>query len=442
MQQKKIVENIMAYALKKGADQCEVLWTRSVSATTQMRQGEISDDNGASRWGYSVRVIKDRVPGFSYGTLIDRDMLRRSVDDALLSCAFAEEDKDYCFTPPGAAYPMVRGRQPEKINFGQKKEILDLLEEGAKSEKQIAKVERVSLSEHSAATCILNSLGLDLCRENAFVSAAAMVVAKDGADEQTGGFFKAANSYFDLDYRHIGAHAAADGCGKLGAAPIATGELPVIFHPEAVLDLISLALPSFMGDRVLKGMSVLKEKLNQAIDSPKVSLLDDALMKEGVLKLPFDDEGVPCRENRLIDGGRLKMFLYNNKYGARAKTASTGNGFSASHKSLPAVGTASYYVERGDTSFSRLIQGLERGLWVKDLMGLHMADTVTGDFSLGAGGKLIEKGELAAGVRGIMIVGNIFELLKDVEAVGTDFTVYGDVGAPSLKIKSLKISGK
>jgi PmbA protein len=442
MQQKKTVEDIMAYALKKGADQCEVLWTRSVSATTQMRQGEISDDNGAFRQGYSVRVIKDQVPGFSYGTLIDRDMLRRSVDDALLSCAFAEEDKDYCFTRPKAAYPMIRSKQPEKINFKQKKEILDLLAEGAKSEKQIDKVERVAVSEHTTATCILNSLGLDLCRENAFVSASAMVVAKDGVDEQTGGFFKAANSYFDLDYRNIGAHAAADGYAKLGAAPIATGELPVIFHPEAVLDLISLILPSFMGDHVLKGMSVLKGKLNQVIASPKLSLIDDALMKESVLKLPFDDEGVPCRENRLIGGGRLQRFLYNNKYGARAKKESTGNGFSASHKSLPSVGTASYYLEKGDTPFPRMIRGTERGLWVKDLMGLHMADTVTGDFSLGAGGKLIEKGEVTTGVRGIMIVGNIFDLLKDVEAVGTDFTVYGNIGAPSLKIKSLKISGK
>lgn len=442
MNEKKIIENIMAYALKNGAHQCEILWTRSASATTQMRQGEICDDNGASRCGYSVRVIKNNVPGFSYGTLVNRDMLRRSVDDALLSCRFAEEDKDYHFTPPGASYPMVRIKRPERVSFAQKKEILDLLEEGARSQKQIDKVERVALSEHSAETFILNSLGLDLCRENYFVSASAMVVAKEGTDEQTGGFFKAGNSYFDLDYRRIGAYAAADGCDKLGADSIATGDLPVIFHPEAVLDLISLVLPSFMGDHVLKGMSVLKGKLGQAIASPKLSLIDDALMKGSVLKLPFDDEGVPCRENRLIDNGDLHMFLYNNQYASRANTKSTGNGFSASHKSLPSVGMASYYVQAGETPFNRMIETTERGLWVKDLMGLHMADSVTGDFSLGAGGKLIEKGEITTGVRGVMIAGNIFDLIKDVEDVGTDFTVYGDVGAPSLKIKSLKISGK
>jgi PmbA protein len=99
-------------------------------------------------------------------------------------------------------------------------------------------------------------------------------------------------------------------------------------------------------------------------------------------------------------------------------------------------------VKKGDTPFHKMMAETDRGLWVKDLMGLHMADTVTGDFSLGASGKLIEKGEATSGVRGIMIAGNIFDLLKDVETIGNDFTVYGDVGAPSLKIKSLKISGK
>lgn len=442
MTEKKTVENIMAYALKKGADQCEVLWTKSASSTTQMRQGEISDDNGASRCGYSVRVIKNGVPGFSYGTIVDRDMLQRSVDDALLSCAFAEEDRDYCFTPPGASYPLVRNKQPEKVSFAQKKEYLDLLEEGASGKKQIKEVERVSLSEHSGATCILNSLGLDLCRENYFVSASAMVVAKEGEDEQTGGFFKAANSYSDIHYRDIGAEAAKDGCEKLGAAPIETCELPVILHPEAVLDLVSLLLPSFMGDHVVKGMSVLKGKLGQTIASTKLSLIDNALMKDSVLKLPFDDEGVPCRENRLIDHGKINMFLYNNKYAARANTKSTGNGFSGSHKNLPGVGMASYYVEKGNTPLTKMFAATARGFLVKDLMGLHMADTVTGDFSLGAGGKLIENGETTSGVRGVMIAGNIFDLLKDLEDVGDDFTVYGDVGAPSLKIKSLKISGK
>lgn len=442
MNEKIIVENIMAYALQKGADQCEVLWTQSFSATTQMREGEISDDNGASNRGYAVRLLKNNVLGFSYGTLIDTEMLKRSVDDALLSCAFAEKDEDYFFTAPGGKYPMIRNKRPENVSFVQKKEFLQLMEAAAGEGQKVKKVERVAIGEHRNTTRLLNSLGLDLYRESYFVSGSAMVVTEDAGDEQTGGFFQAANSYFDLDYRKIGAKAAADGFDKLGATPLDSTELPVVFHPEAVLELVSLLMPSFMGDHVEKGMSILKGKLGQVIASSKLSIIDDALMKDSVLQFPFDDEGQPCRENRLIGNGKAEMFLYNNKYGKRAHTFSTGNGFCGSHKSMPSVGITSYFVENGDTPLSTLLASMDRGLWIKELMGLHMADSVTGDFSLGAGGKLIENGEVVKGVRGIMIAGNIFDLLKDVEDVGNDFTVYGDVGAPSLKIKSLKISGK
>ena len=89
-----------------------------------------------------------------------------------------------------------------------------------------------------------------------------------------------------------------------------------------------------------------------------------------------------------------------------------------------------------------ILRKQEKALWVKDLMGLHMADAVSGDFSLGAVGKLIEHGEVTQGVRGIMVAGNLFDLLRDIETIGSDFTVFGDVGSPSFLIKSLKISGK
>ena len=442
MNEKTTVENILAYALKNGADHCEIFWSKGDTATTQMRDGEISDDNGASRCGYSVRLIKDGVPGFSFGTLIEPELLKRSVDDALLSCAFGEQDADYHFTAPGQSYPVVRNKRPENLSFQQKREFLELLAEGAAESGKVKRVERVGIGEHRNVTFLMNSLGLDLYRESYFVSGSAMVVAADAESEHTGGYFKVANSYFDLNYRKIGREAAVDGLDKLGAVAIDTAELPVVLRPEAVLELLSLLTPSFLGNHVEKGMSVLKDKLGQTIAGPGISLYDDALMSQGVLQVPFDDEGQPCRRNCLIGKGEARMFLYNNKYGARAGRASTGNGFNGSHKSLPSVGIASYYLENGDTPLPDLLGSMEHGLWLKELMGLHMADTVSGNFSLGGVGKLIEGGEVSHGVRGVMVAGNIFDLLKDVETVGDDFTVFGDVGAPSLKIKSLKISGK
>ena len=109
---------------------------------------------------------------------------------------------------------------------------------------------------------------------------------------------------------------------------------------------------------------------------------------------------------------------------------------------MPGVGTTNVSLAKGNTDPEKMISGLTRGVMIKDLMGLHMADPVSGDFSLGAVGKLIENGEITTGVRGVMVAGNLFTMLKDIAAIGSDYKlIYGN-GAPSFLVKSLKISGK
>lgn len=435
-------ENAMAYAIQHGADQCEIYWTRRASSSTQMRDGEISDDTSSDRSGYSVRLIKDGVPGFSYGVTLDENSLKRSVDDALLSCGFLEKNEHYYFTAPGKTYPKVENSTADFCGFAEKKEYLELMANAATCDDRIKKVERTAVGETMGSVHLMNSLGLDLYRESSYVSASATVVAADGEDEHLGGEFKAASSFGEIDWQKLGEKAALDGLDKLGAAPIDTEELPVLFRPDAVIDLLGILLPSFLGDHVEKGMSRLNGRLGEQIAAEGFYLYDDALMTQSVLRIPFDDEGQPCRKNCLIDNGRSNMFLYNNEYASRAGAESTGNGFGGSHKGLPGVGLSSFYLAPGEQSLENTMSKMEKGLWVKDLMGLHMADAVSGDFSLGAVGKLIEKGEATKGVRGVMVAGNLFDLLRDVETICDDFTVFGDVGAPSFLIKSLKISGK
>ena len=442
MKEKQIAENAMAYALKHGADQCEIYWLRRASSSTLMRDGVIADDTSSDLWGYSVRLIRNGVTGFSYGSRPEAESLRRSVDDALLSCDFLEKDPHYHFTAPGKKYPKVTSAPKEEIGFGRKKEILEQITHAAKTDERIRRVERASLGESFGSVHLMNSLGLDLYRESSYVTASAAVVAAAGEEEQIGSEFKAANRWDDLDFSRIGQKAAEDGLDKLGADVLETEELPVLFRPDAVIDLLGILIPSFMGDHVEKGMSRLKGRLGEKIAADGVFLYEDALMDESVLKIPFDDEGQPCGKKALIENGVAKTFLYNNEYASRAGRESTGNGFCSSHKGLPGVGLSSFYLAKGDVPLEKIIAKQKKALWVRDLMGLHMADAVSGDFSLGATGKLIEGGEMSKGVRGIMIAGNLFDLFRDIEAIGNDFTVFGDVGSPSFLIKSLKISGK
>jgi hypothetical protein len=107
----------------------------------------------------------------------------------------------------------------------------------------------------------------------------------------------------------------------------------------------------------------------------------------------------------------------------------------------PAVQATNLYVEEGLAEPGSLVSSLDKGLMVTDIMGLHMADPISGDFSVGATGLWIEKGETAFPVRGIAISGNLIELFKNVDGVGSDLKFYGPFGSPSLRVAKLNIAG-
>jgi len=157
---------------------------------------------------------------------------------------------------------------------------------------------------------------------------------------------------------------------------------------------------------------------------------------------PFDGEGVPTSRTVLVDGGILKGFLHNSYTAAKEGLPSTGNGIRHSFKGTPEVGTTNFYVENGNTTPENIIKEISEGLYITEIMGMHTANPISGDFSLGASGIWIEGGELKQPVRGIAVAGNITELLQRVDAVGNDLRFYGTKGSPTLRIREMSLSGK
>jgi PmbA protein len=171
-------------------------------------------------------------------------------------------------------------------------------------------------------------------------------------------------------------------------------------------------------------------------------VLDDGLLEGGLGTAPTDDETVPMKKKTVIERGRLTMFLYNTYTANKDKTASTGNGMRGGFKGLPGVGLTNLYIEPGDSTLQDLMASVGRGLYITEVMGMHTANPISGDFSVGATGFWIEKGEKAYPVREITIAGNILDLMKNVAVVGSDIRFSGRIGSPSLLIRELSIGGK
>lgn len=165
-------------------------------------------------------------------------------------------------------------------------------------------------------------------------------------------------------------------------------------------------------------------------------------MKGGVATSPFDDEGIPKRRTVLVKDGILSTFLYDSYTARKDKAASTGNAIRSSFKALPSVGITNFFLEKGGTRREELIASTDKGLYVMEIMGMHTADPVSGDFSLGVNGLWIERGEFSFPVHGVTIAGNVLDLLNSIDAIGDDLEFYGSLGSPTIRISNLLISGE
>ena len=161
----------------------------------------------------------------------------------------------------------------------------------------------------------------------------------------------------------------------------------------------------------------------------------------------FDGEGVATRTKDVIEKGRLVTFLHNLKTAKKDGVEPTGNASRASFKSPVGISPTNFFIQPGEKSYDQLVADLSDGIIIIDVQGLHSgANPVSGDFSLGAYGYLVEKGKVVRPVDQITIAGNFFKLLAAVEEVGSDLQFgtpgpRGHIGSPSLLISSLSVAG-
>jgi PmbA protein len=234
---------------------------------------------------------------------------------------------------------------------------------------------------------------------------------------------------------------AQQALSALGARALATGEYPVVLAPRVGVQILDLLAEALSAEAVQMGRSFLAGKQGASIGSRALTIVDDPLLPHGLASAAKDDEGTLRRALTIVDGGVLKNFFYDLRTGARDGVASNGRGHRSSPSAAPKPSATNFYVKAGAMKLDDMLSSAERVFLVRDVMGLHMADRITGEFSLGASGILYEKGRPSHAVRGVTMAGLVSDVLGRVQAVGHDFRWYGSVGCPSLLVQSLSIAG-
>jgi len=226
-------------------------------------------------------------------------------------------------------------------------------------------------------------------------------------------------------------------------APISTKQLPVIFTPNgAASAFIPAITAAFNGKLVLEGASPLGNYLGETFFDAKLSLWDDATLAYFVESRPCDDEGVPSQRTPLIEKGVVANFIYDLQTAGMAKKQSTGNG--SRDRGLPAPAYSSLVMAPGNVSFKDMVKDIDEGLVIEQLMGAEQGNILGGDFSGNVLlGYKIENGKIVGRVKDTMVSGNIYKLLKNIVALGSEVrSVGGSLRIPHIYCTGLSVASK
>jgi PmbA protein len=308
-------------------------------------------------------------------------------------------------------------------------------------DRRISIIERAGYADVEYCNLIMNSKGLYAYETGNYCGIYIFLVAEDENDAQNGFSSMSVRKAWDLSPARIGKEAARNAIRALHAKRVGSGHMPVVLDPYVATRFCGIIASMVNAEAVQKGKSLLAGKVGEQVASSCLSIVDQALLPDGIGSYRFDSEGVPAQNKTVIENGVLNTYLHNTYTAGKEGGKSTGNAQRGSFRGLPGVGSSNFSVVPGFMEQEYLLDGIEQGLYVTEVMGMHTANPISGDFSIGAAGLVIENGVLSYPFRGVTIAGNMAEFLMNIDALASDLRFYGGKGAPSLRLKELSIAG-
>lgn len=430
-------------------DEVEAFLVKNKQLDIEIYKGEIDKYSLAESGGLSFRGSSQGKMGYSYTERLEESALDSLVDEALENSKYIEGSDDEIIFSGSESYEEINhyddslNQVPtqDKINF-----LINLEKEAYSLDERVFAVNACAYQEFEGERYLVNSKGLDLHDKSNGGAAYISVVVKDNEDTKTGISYRIFYDFSSLDFKEIAKEAVDRAISMLGASNIKSGNYPIIIENTTFANLLSAFTPIFSSDNVQKGLSLLKGKLGEEIASPLLTIVDDPFLKGGFASRNFDDEGTASTFKTIVDNGKLVSFAYNWKTANREGVASTGHA-SRSYKGPISIAPTNLYVVNGDLDLDEMMALADKGLLINNLEGLHSGlNPVSGDFSLSASGYEIKDGKKARPVNQITIAGNLYEVFKNIVAVGNDLKFglpsNGYIGSPSILVKSLAVSGE
>ncbi|NLG26232.1 MAG: TldD/PmbA family protein [Clostridiales bacterium] len=443
------LDRLMARAAREDFEAFEAYYVAGSEFNVGVFGGEIVEYNVSSSLGLSFRALIGRRMGYASTQVLDEEALEMLIDGARDNARLIEnEDEQFIYDGAGN-YQALDAYNPaiDAMTAAEKIEQALKLEKAALSiDPRVAQVQQCGLMSVDGERRIVNSRGVNLrFRDNGY-GFWVFPFARDGDKTATGGKVCVSRDPSALDVERAAREAVREAIDGLTAGAVPPGRYRVALRNDVAADLLSTFSSVFSADAAQRGLSLLRDREGSAIASDALTIVDDPLSLAGLASSPFDGEGVPTARRAIVDRGVLTTLLHNLKTAKKQGVATTGHASRPSYASPVGVAPSNFYIEPSAEPAEALYARLGDGLLITELSGLHSgANQVSGDFSLGAKGYLIQQGAIARPVNQITVAGNFFALLKDVEMVAGDlqFGMPGGscTGSPTILVSSLAVAG-
>jgi PmbA protein len=430
-----------------GATDAEAWAEEATSRRIRVYEGEVESLSDAGGRGVGVRAFVDGRSGYAYGTDLSDEGIAQVGRAARAAAEAADADEhgglpeEFGETPvEGLASAGLRGWTTER-----KVDLALEVERAARARPGVTQVENAVYSDADGSVALANSRGFAAGYEATQAWAYASAFAGEGADLMTGLGVDLGRDPDALDPERIGAEAAERALALVGARQPESRRCPVVLDAFVAASFIGFIGAMLSADAVQRGRSLFADREGDEIADPALALADDGTDPGGPSSAPFDAEGSPTRRTALIGDGRLRTFLFDARTARKAGRATTGNATRGSYRSAPSVGTTNLVLEPGTLDLEGLLREAGEGLFVTEVAGLHSGvNPVSGTFSVGASGRLIEGGAAGAPVRELTIASDLVSMLQAVRQVGSEarwVPFGGSVKAPPILVAEMAISG-
>jgi len=443
-----LAEDTVKKTLKKGALEAEAYVYEGQATNVGIERGQINKTNTIIDRGLGVRAVIDKAVGFAYTNIISgQKAIEDTISGALSAARASKPDQDWNGLPEKKPYITTKKIYDNKILELRSDCLVDIasimLDAAVTLNKCVFPIEG-SAGAAYLSSAVANSNGVIGFERGTIMECNLAAVAKERNTVTPVCFEFDASRAYDINPTWVGKEAARLAVASLRTKRIKTETTKLVLTQFALQELLHFTLINAVkADNIQRNQSPFQGRIGEKVASEILTIQDDGLLPGGLRTWAFDGEGTPQQKTSLIDKGILRNFLYDNYTARKEEKESTGNGSRSGYLSTPSIEATNFHISPGNKTPDQLISEIDNGLIIYYLQGAHSSNPVSGEFSVVATPAWkISKGKITHATRGVMLAGNIFDVIKNVTMIANNERQMGQLKAPWILVENVKVIGK